>query len=380
LHRRAPVKKHLPLLAFGLVAGCVGAAEREARPAGVSAPTLLRLHGAITEGIELMAVGWVSSEGGDACWGDPANLDAERAPREFTGPESLAVGRGDVVSRSVRSGTEYVLDIPWRWSSGACTYHLSNVAVHASTSPMSPDTLGGAVLHIGKHRMSRSTNVADIGALSCRPDPFSTGGLTCRRGAGIAEPESDDDGLTFFNHVEEPDPSSADPDLIDVPLAVLGRREFCQATSCDRGCDPGTANCYPSDCDATRDCVALSSFRQDAPIAIAARGALVTRGSLVVEGEAATPAALADLVLDLDYMSDDELDVTLLHADGRRVPVFGPGAVPAPRFGFAGRGQYQIQLPAEVATSPAGTWTLEVRQRRPFFTGAVLSWGIDLYR
>lgn len=374
------VKTHIPLLVVGLVAGCIGSPEREAALAGESAPpTVLRLHGSITEGIELMAVSWVTPEG-RGCWDDPLNLDDRRPSREYTGPASLTAGTGDVVSRAVKNGTGYVLEIPWRWSIGTCTYSVSSVAVHASTMVMSPDALGWAVLRITKHHMSRSTNVADIGALSCRRDPFSSSGLACRRGAGIAEPESDDNGLTFFNHVEEPSATAADPYLIDVPLAVMGRRELCQSTSCDRGCDPGTPNCYPSDCDAARDCVAMSSFRQDAPIAIAAHGALVTRGELVVEGEGAAPATLADLVIDLDYTADDQLDIALRHPDGRSVAVFGAGMVPMPRFGHAGRGRYQIQLPAEVAASPAGTWTLEVRQRRPFFNGAVVSWGMDLYR
>lgn len=361
-----------------LLAGCLtGSSEREASPAGESAPpAILRLHGALSDGIEPWSVTWVNARG-DGC---PERKDEAT---EYTGPASVAIdGLGDVLSRAVRDGMgHYTLEIPWRWSSPRCAYEAASVAIHASASGRPLDEIGASVLRIVSRRMDRSTDVAGIGALSCRPDPFAREGLSCRRASGLFEPGSDaGTGLTFFSHVDEPDPSRADPSTIDISLDVLERRQSCQATACEPGCAPGEADCLPSDCDPARDCAAtLTSFRQDAPVAIAAHGALVSRSELFIEGEGAAPARLADLVVQLDYFAPDDLVIRVSHGDIDTI-VLGPGTQPAPRFGSAGQGEYVIPLDPREAASPSGLWTLEVEQRRPFFTGAVLSWGLDLYR
>ncbi len=377
LQRVAPVKRSFPPLVC-LLTGCLtGPFDREASPAGESAPpTVLRLHGALSDGIEPRALTWVSARG-DGC------PPPKEVPTEYAGPATVAIdGLGDVVSRAVRDGTgHYTLEIPWRWSSPRCTYQAASVAIHSTASGRPLDDLGPSVLRIVSHRMSHSTDVTGIGALSCRPDPFMREGLSCRRASGPFEPGSDaTTGLTFFSHVDEPDPSRADPSTIDISLDVLERRQSCQLTACELGCAPGEADCLPSDCDPARDCAAtVTSFRQDASVAIAARGALVSRSELFVEGEGAAPARLADLVIQLDYFAPGDLVLRVSHGD-IVTTVLGPGTQPVPRFGAAGRGEYVIPLDPRAAASPSGLWTLEVEQRRPFFTGAVLSWGLDLYR
>lgn len=354
-------------------AGCLtGPAEPESTPAGESTPpTILRLHGAMSDGIELSAVVWVSSSGSDCAF--------QRSDEaiEYRGLETLAASdsSNDILSRARREGGEYVLEIPWTWQTATCSFHASSVAINASTTQLPADALVWSVLRITKQRMGHSTNVADVGALSCRRDPFSQSGLACRRASGATEPDSTPEtGLTFFSHVDEPDPSSADPYSIDIPLAVLERRASCQATQCARGCAPSEVGCMPSDCDPARDCAALTSFRQDNPVAIAAHGSIVSSSELVVQN--ATPATLTDLVLLLDYAAADELTITVSRGGARTVL----GTLPPPAFGRGGQGEYHVPLDPRFVGDPNGSWGLEVSQRRQFFTGAVVSWGIDLYR
>jgi len=186
-------------------------------------------------------------------------------------------------------------------------------------------------------------------------------------------------GLSFFGHVDEAGATSPDGKTIDVPLDVLERRESCALTACEAGCAPGAANCLVSDCDAARECAALSSFRQNEPVAIAAHGSIVSRSELFVSGDAAGPARLADLVVDLDFFAADEIAIRAIHGDSVTT-LLGPGTQEPPRFGAVGRGEYVVPLDSRDAASPSGLWVLEVVQLRQFFTGAVLSWGIDLYR
>lgn len=353
-------------------AGCLtGPTEPESTPAGESTPpTILRLHGAISDGIELSAVVWVQSGG--------ANCAYKRTDEtiEYRGVETLAASdsSNDILSRGRREGSEYVLEIPWRWQTATCSFHASSVSIDASATPLPAGANTWSVLRITSRPMGQSTNVADIGALSCRRDPFSESGLACRRASGAMEPESSPDtGLTFFSHVDEPDPSSIDPYTIDVPLAVLERRASCQATQCARGCAPAEEGCLPSDCDPARDCVPLTSFRQDNPVAISAHGSIVSTSELVVTG--AAPAPLTDLVLVLDYTSADELTLTVSRGAARTVI----STLPSPAYGHSGRGEYHVPLDPRFVGDPNGAWRLEVAQRHQFFTGAVVSWGIDLY-
>jgi len=364
--------RRLPFVTLVLLGACVLPPNDQEGSGGqaIEAPTILHLRGALSDGIELVAHVIVTPRSFDC---DVADEPADLAD---LGTLDTLVAR-DLVVRTRVEGGRYELDVPLRWSVGACSLQAFSVSLHAFPALPTPrsasevvDSFGRQVLSIGRP-LSDSAPIEEIGALSCRPDPFSSTRLACRRADGRIEARGDaHTGLAFF-HALTSDPAATD---VTVELSVLEHRQSCAAAACTPGCDPSQRQCLPVECDEARDCeLSWTGVRQREPMAIAPGGTGVGTSELWIDGAETAPAALADVVLALDYLTPERLAIAVYH-DGALVAQVRPSRTDDSRT------ELRIPLGDAAARDPSGTWALQVAQLDPFFHGSVAWWGIDLYR